>query len=167
MGKLNIPQMLLGTSPVILVSIIPQTLVGVLLTKEGATSGVWGMISTAATGVAAAVQAGATLTFSYGIMRAVEQHGSELAKEREEHSALAELTKKEAAYVQTYRDISEWSGLLGPQKATILLATVLLLFSGFVMAADFMMSEEVCFKAFAITDRIGDADELGGLDSNA
>merc|ERR1712066_1156579 len=76
-------------------------------------------------------------------------------------------TKKEAAYVQTYRDISEWSGLLGPQKATILLATVLLLFSGFVMAADFMMSEKVCFKAFAITDRIGDADELGGLDSNA
>merc|ERR1719230_622455 len=31
--KLSIPQMLIGTSPVILVSTIPQTLVGVLMTK--------------------------------------------------------------------------------------------------------------------------------------
>merc|ERR1712226_644117 len=79
--KLNIPQMLLGTSPVILVSIVPQTLVGVLLTKEGATTGVWGMISTIATGLAAVFQAGATLIFSFRILQTVEQHGEELAKE--------------------------------------------------------------------------------------
>ena len=34
--RMRIPQMLIGTTPVILVSIIPQVLVGALLTYQGA-----------------------------------------------------------------------------------------------------------------------------------
>merc|ERR1712137_1476609 len=79
--QLNIPQMLLGTSPVILVSIVPQTLVGALLAKDGGTQGIWALVSTAATGVAAAFQAAATLIFTWAIMKTVEQHGNELAKD--------------------------------------------------------------------------------------
>merc|ERR1712137_267369 len=96
--KLHIPQMLLGTSPVILVSIIPQTLVGALLAKDGGTEGIWALISTAATGTAAAFQAGATLIFTWAIMKTVEEHGEELQKERPEHAAVALLTKSEKEY---------------------------------------------------------------------
>merc|ERR1712039_668888 len=49
--KLNIPQMLLGTLPVILVSIIPQVLVGALLTRTSG-SNMWSLVSTAVNGVA-------------------------------------------------------------------------------------------------------------------
>merc|ERR1712216_609827 len=69
--RLNIPQMILGTTPVILVSIVPQTVVGALLTKEGGDTGVWGMISTGVTGFAAAAQAGATLVYIYFILKTV------------------------------------------------------------------------------------------------
>ncbi|CAJ1377729.1 unnamed protein product [Effrenium voratum] len=98
--RLSIPQMLIGTMPVILVSIIPQVLVGGLITYQGSSaddgsSSVLSMVSTAVTGFAAASQAGATLLFSWRIMKTVEQDSEELAKPRPEHEAVAELTKQD------------------------------------------------------------------------
>jgi hypothetical protein len=66
--KISIPQMIVGTLPVILVSIIPQTLVGALLTKDGGDSEVWGMVSTAVTAFAAVCQAGATFVYAFSIL---------------------------------------------------------------------------------------------------
>jgi len=166
--QLNIPQMLLGTMPVILVSIIPQTLVGVLLTKEDATEGVWIMISTVATGLAAAFQAGATLVFAYGIMERVEESGDELMNtHRPEHDEVRKLAEKEAEYVKKYVEVSDWGQLGTPARATLLVAVALFLLSGFIIALDTMEAEKTCFREFSITDKIKSSYDLGGLDGKA
>jgi hypothetical protein len=165
--KLNIPQMILGTLPVAIVSIAPQTFVGALLTKEGGDSGVWNMLSTGATGIAALVQAGATLTFSYCIMKTIERDGDNLAEPRTEHAAVAALTKKEEAFVKAYQDVTRWSEVTKVQRALIVLSVIFQLLGGFLVAADFVMSEQFCFRSFAMTDRIGDSYAEGGLAGNA
>eukprot|EP00438_Fugacium_kawagutii_P003378 Skav231010 [mRNA] locus=scaffold1196:71969:73096:+ [translate_table: standard] len=99
--RLNVPAMLLGTLPVILVSIIPQVLVGALLTyQDESSSGIMGIISSSVTLAAAVVQALAMFFFTYRIMKVVDEDGEKLAEEREEHRAVAELTRKEQDYVQ-------------------------------------------------------------------
>jgi hypothetical protein len=165
--QLNIPQMLLGTSPVIMVSIIPQTLVGVLLTKEDATEGVWSMIATVATGLAAAFQAGATLVFAYGIMKRVEESGEQLLKtHRPEHDEVRKLAEKDAEYVKKYGELSDWGQLGTYARATLLGTVALFLISGFIIALDFMATEKICFRKFYITDNIKLDYDQGGLDGN-
>jgi hypothetical protein len=166
--KLNIPQMLLGTVPVIFVSIIPQTLVGLLLTKEGATEGVWSMIATVATGLAAAFQAGATLVFAYGIMQRVEQSGDELLQtHRPEHDEVRKLAEKEAEYVKKYGEMSDWRELGTSARATLLGTVALFLLSCFILALDTIATDKTCFREFYITDNIKDSYDLGGLDGKA
>eukprot|EP00928_Gymnodinium_smaydae_P027946 TRINITY_DN21452_c0_g1_i1.p1 TRINITY_DN21452_c0_g1~~TRINITY_DN21452_c0_g1_i1.p1 ORF type:complete len:231 (-),score=48.66 TRINITY_DN21452_c0_g1_i1:77-769(-) len=157
---LNIPQMLLGTAPVILVSIVPQTLVGALLTKQG---NVWRMISTAATGIAAAFQAGATLYFTFRIMKTVERDGEELAKYREEHKAVAELTKARAAYEEIYKEVTTWHKMSAAKQFVCMSAAICFLISGFALAADMMLEEKFIFRKFAITDSVYLPYELNGL----
>ncbi|CAK0890397.1 unnamed protein product, partial [Prorocentrum cordatum] len=165
--NLNIPQILLGTSPVILVSIIPQTLVGVLMTKENATEGLWAMIATVATGLAAAFQAGATLVFAYGILKVVEESGDQLVKtHRPEHDEVRKLAEKEADFVQTLAEVSDWSKLGTRAQATLLGTVALFLLSGLLMVLDTMAAEKICFRNFALTNKITDSYELGGLDGN-
>jgi len=165
--NLNIPQILLGTSPVILVSIIPQTLVGVLLTKEDASEGVWSMVATVATGLAAAFQAGATLVFAYGIMQRVEVSGEQLLQRpRPEHDEVRKLADKEAEYVEIYAEMSDWWQLGKPARATLLGAVAFFLLSGFLIALDTMATEKICFEKFYITDDIKLSSDLGGLDGN-
>merc|ERR1740123_256682 len=153
--------------PVILVSIIPQTLVGGLLTKGGADASLWSMISSFCTGLAAAIQAGATLVFTWGIMRTIEKHGEELALPREEHKAVAELTKSEEVFVQAFLDVTRWKKLSLVMRIGLLSSVIFLMLSGFVIAADFTLSEKVCFRKFKITDSISADYELGGLNNNA
>jgi hypothetical protein len=155
---------------VILVSIIPQTLVGALLTKDGGDTGVWSMISTGVTGFAAVFQAGATFTYIYFIMKTVEKDGEELAKPRPEHEAVADLTRQEQAYVEAYKKVTDWneeSGLDCINKQLIRASTAAFLVAGFVIASDFVVTEKYCFRPFSITDRIGLSTELGGLNNNA
>jgi len=165
--QLNIPQMLMGTLPVILVSIIPQTLVGALLTKDGGDTGVWSMISTGVTGFAAVFQAGATFIYIYFIMKTIEVDGEELAKPRPEHEAIAKLTRQEEAYVQAYKEATEWNQLSGMYRLLILSSASAFLIAGFVIASDFVVSDKYCFRPFSITDRIGASRDLGGLDNSA
>jgi hypothetical protein len=165
--QLSIPQMLLGTSPVILVSIIPQTLVGVLLTKENASEGVWSVIATIATGLAAAFQTGATLIFAYGIMERVDESGDQLLKmPRPEHDEVRKLAEKEAEYVEKHSEVSDWGQLGTFARATLLGTVALFLLSGLIIALDTMATEKICFKKFYITDNIKDSSDLGGLDGN-
>merc|ERR1740121_1420571 len=165
--QLSIPQMLLGTAPVILVSIIPQTLVGVLLTKEDA-SGVWSMIATAATGLAAVFQAGATLVFAYGIMERVEESGDQLLEtHRPEHDEVRKLAEKEAEYVEKYGEVSRWEQLGTCARTTLLGTVALFLLSGLIIALDTLATEKMCFREFSITDNIKSSYDLGGLNGSA
>jgi hypothetical protein len=166
--QLSIPQILLGTAPVILVSIIPQTLVGVLLTKEDATEGVWNMIATVATGLAAAFQAGATLIFAYGIMERVEESGDELLEARRpEHDEVRRLAEREAEYAKKHGEMSDWGQLGTRARATLLGSVALFLLSGLIIALDTMATEKMCFREFSITDKIKSSYDLGGLDGSA
>lgn len=161
--KLEILQMLLGTCPVILVSIIPQTLVGALLIKG---SGIWSTLSAVATGGAAFVQAAAVLVFTWSVMKIVEQHSAELAVHRPEHEAVELLTKSEEAYVQAYADVTRWEMLRQGQKVLLLGSSGAFLLSGFVLAADYAVTEKFCLLSFSINDKISDPVDQGGLDNN-
>eukprot|EP00931_Biecheleriopsis_adriatica_P037329 TRINITY_DN21407_c0_g1_i2.p1 TRINITY_DN21407_c0_g1~~TRINITY_DN21407_c0_g1_i2.p1 ORF type:complete len:803 (-),score=175.43 TRINITY_DN21407_c0_g1_i2:51-2459(-) len=166
--KLNIPQMLLGTFPVVFVSIIPQVLVGALLTMdvEESQASLWGMISKVVTAFAASVQAGATLLFTYRIMKTVEVDGQKLAEYRPEHEAVAALTKQEAAKVAAFAQVSKWQVMSAAQMGTLLVSAIFFLMAGFIMMADFMLSDKFCFRAFSITNRIEDPYDLGGLNGS-
>ncbi|CAE7200401.1 unnamed protein product [Symbiodinium sp. CCMP2592] len=168
--KLNIPQMLLGTTPIVLVSIIPQVATGALLTYNPdaeSESNIQSLVSGAVTGFAAAIQASAVLLFTWRIMKTVEQDGDELAKPRPEHEAVAKLTAKEAEYTAAFKQVSQWQVMTCTQLSTLLLAVASIVSSGFVIAADFMIADKFCFRNFSITNKISDPIDLGGLDNSA
>jgi len=165
--KLNIPQMLLGTLPVIPVTIVPQVLVGALLSKPGGGSGIWSMVSTAVTGGAAAFQGGAMLVFSYKIMKTVEKDSVELALPREEHEAVEALTKKEAEYNRAFKEVTTWRDMRTSQQTLLVFTTALFLIAGFMTAADFILTEKICFRKFSLKNKIDDPEADGGLDGSA
>merc|ERR1712039_800020 len=107
-------------------------------------------------------------------MKTVEQHGNELAKDRPEHAAVAELTRKEQAYVSKLREVCQWDKSVGSetclscaQKSLLLSAVGCFLTAGFITCVDFVLQDKYCFRSFAITSSIGDDTDLGGLDGNA
>jgi len=165
--KLDIPQMLLGTIPVIFVSIIPQVLVGGLLTKSGDNASMWAGLSTVVTGLAFVVQVSAMLYVAWATMMTVERDGKNLACWRPEHEAVAKLTEREASFVQAFHHVTEWDYLSRVVQGAVLLSSVAFLASGFLVAADYVLSEHICYRKFRITDQIEDSYELGGLDGNA
>lgn len=161
--RINIPWMVLGTTPVILVSIIPQCLVGAMLTQDG--DGIMGMISTAVTGAAAAVQAAATMLYAYRIMKVVDTEGEKLREWREEHAAVAELTKKEEDFVACYKDVSKWENMSNGQKFVLLGSATGLIFSALALTGDSMIMDTPYFlRKFSITDKIEKPWDEGGLD---
>jgi hypothetical protein len=169
--KLNIPQMLLGTLPVSIVSVAPQTLMGAMLTKEtNGESGIWTMIAAIATGVSVIGQVGAMLTATYFTTKLIETSHEELAKDRPEHAAVQLLTHKEKFFVDKYQEVTNpWSNF-GSTKPTIArlikFSVVLHLLAFFLFGADFVLTDKVCFRKFAITDQIGANYENGGLQNN-
>jgi len=164
--RLNIPQMLLGTTPVILVSIAPQVLVGAFQTLADGKSGIMGMVSSSVTMAAAVVQALAMFFVSYRIMKVIEEDGPTLALPRPEHEAVAELTRKEAVYTEALRNASEWTNMKCGQKFLAFTSAACLLLAGFLLSTDFILSEKFCFRSFSITSSIGAAIEVGGLNGN-
>ena len=163
---LKIPQMLLGTTPVILVSIVPQVLVGALLTLTDGSSGIMGMVSSFVTLAAGVVQALAMCFFSYRIMMVIEEDGEALAAPRAEHAAVAELTRKESEYVAALQNASSWPNMSRGQKLLVFASALCLLVAGFVFAADYSLTEKFCFRSFSITSKIASPLEAGGLNSN-
>ncbi len=165
--RLHVPSMLLGTLPVILVSIIPQCLVGALLTfQDSSSSGIMSIISSSVTLAAAVVQALAMFFFTYRIMKVVDEDGEKLAQEREEHRAVAELTRKEQDYVQALKEVAEWKRLSLPQKVTVLVSSFCILLASFVFMADYSVSTKFCFRSFEITSQISADFVQGGLDGS-
>jgi len=160
--KLNIPQMLLGTLPVFIASVAPQTLAGSLFTKTGS---VWATVKTIATSLAAAAQAAATLTFTVMTLNLIEKEGEELAKPRPEHQAVAELIRQEQAFGSAYEHVSDWESLGSIQKTVILGSVILQLMCGFIFMCDFV-SGGICFRPFNIPNKISDNFANDGLNGN-
>eukprot|EP00930_Biecheleria_cincta_P003861 TRINITY_DN104770_c0_g1_i1.p1 TRINITY_DN104770_c0_g1~~TRINITY_DN104770_c0_g1_i1.p1 ORF type:complete len:860 (-),score=114.13 TRINITY_DN104770_c0_g1_i1:445-3024(-) len=167
--KINIPQMILGTLPVFIVTIAPQVLVGALLVYSGGQKNTWSAVSLGVTSAALVFQLAATFIFTAQIMKTVEKDEEELSKPREEHNAVAELTRQEAVYNQAYRRATEWGAMSCAQKSLLLISVGLYLLVGFVLVADYSSPayDKFCFRSFEITSKIDNSFELRGLNGNA
>ncbi|CAJ1406558.1 unnamed protein product [Effrenium voratum] len=167
--RLRIPSMLLGTLPVILVSIGPQVLVGALLTYQAGSSGIMSMISSSVTLFAAVVQAVAMLFFTYRIMRVVDECGEELKEWRPEHAAVAALTEKEKAFVDALHEASDWRQLKMFKKMLVTVSSLSIMLASFILMADYSVAaaDKFALRSFAITNSIGASFEENGLEGDA
>ena len=61
----------------------------------------------------------------------------------------------------------DWSQMACAQKFLVMFSSFCLLLSGFVLAADYSLGDQFCFRSFKITSKIGDPIVSGGLGGNA
>jgi len=150
--RMNIPQMVLGTCPIILV-VAPCVLAGAFLSRvtRGEDS-MWNILADAAIGLAVAVNVASFMLATYRVLNVVNRDGAELAKPRQEHEAVAELTRRGQVRNKVYQEVTAWETLGNFWKALLLVATSLQLLSGFI----FVMAAEACFRDFSINSVIGD-----------
>lgn len=160
--KLNIPQMVLGTLPVVLVSVAPQTTMAAMLTMTDGDSATE-LLASVCTAVSLIFQVAAMLVAAYYTTQTIERMGTELAKHREEHRAVEELREKEKAYNEAFSEATRWTNLPNMRKAIIILAASFQLLGGFIFTADMAVTEKVCFRPFEIKDNINHPIEAGGL----
>eukprot|EP00929_Paragymnodinium_shiwhaense_P063547 TRINITY_DN31741_c0_g1_i1.p1 TRINITY_DN31741_c0_g1~~TRINITY_DN31741_c0_g1_i1.p1 ORF type:complete len:888 (+),score=187.25 TRINITY_DN31741_c0_g1_i1:159-2822(+) len=163
--KVNVPQMLLGTLPVVVASIAPQTLMGALLTVPKGDSTTT-MLSTIATGTSAICQMAASLTAAYIIKETIESRHDELAKPRPEHATLEKLREEQKAAVEAYKIVTTWDRLSSWRKVLLGSAAGFQLLAGSLYMMDMVLVNKVCFRKFAIKNRIDDPEILDGLDGD-
>jgi hypothetical protein len=155
----NIPQMLLGTLPVVAL-LVPCVLAGGCMGRvsPGENSD-WTMLANAFTAAAAVVNMGAMGYAVYTVSETIQNDGDELTLPRPEHAAVAELTKREQAAVEAYRETSSWKNLTTFWRTLLLLSTTGMLLSNVV----FVSLAEMCFRPFAVSSSITDSYEKDGL----
>jgi hypothetical protein len=158
----NIPQMLLGTIPV-LALLAPCVLAGAFLGRvTPGESDWWSTGSQFFTALAALINAGAGAYAVYAVSETVKKHGEELAKPRPEHAAVAELTEKERHAVEKYNEVCKWTNLETVLKFMLSSATVALYFSNFF----FVVLKEYTFRPFAVSSDIEAPYEEDGLNGD-
>jgi membrane protein DedA with SNARE-associated domain len=160
--QVNIPQMLLGTIPV-LVLLVPCILAGACMGRvTPGEASEWNMMANAATALAAVVNMTGMAYAVWTISQCIQKHGEELARPRKEHEAIAELTRKEEAFNAFSNDVRAWRNISCFWKFVLLLAT-----GGVYMSnAMFVILAEACFKPFAVSSRISDSYADNGLEGN-
>jgi len=158
--RLSIPQMLLGTIPVLLI-LSPCVLAGSFIARQGAggEDSIWPMLASTSTLVAAVCQVAAGLTATVCIVKTVQDHQDDLSKPRPEHQAVAELTRKGAHASRIYQEVTKWSNLTAFDKVIILACVAFHLLSGFM----FVMMAEACFLPFSVDKSIKAPVAEGGL----
>merc|ERR1712070_683920 len=96
------------------------------------------------------------------VSKVIEKDAAKLGEFREEHKAVAELTKRKASMVRAYNHVTDWTRLQCWRKAIISTAACAQVFSGFLFA----MGGEYCFRSFSLNSRISDDHSDHGLDNN-
>lgn len=160
--RVNIPQMLLGTLPVVTL-LAPCVVAGACMGKVSpGVDNAWTMCANGSTIFAGVVNMASMAYAVYTVSNTIQNHGEELAQPRPEHAAVAELTAKEAEAVAAYNRTVHWSDLSAFWKASLVLGACCMLLSN----AMFVGLAELCFEPFAIKNKIGDPIEDGGLDGS-
>jgi hypothetical protein len=160
--RVNIPQMLLGTLPV-LVLLAPCCAAGAFMgrVKPGEES-LDNMLANAFTASAATVNMVSMAYAVYTISITVQHHGDELARPRPEHEAVAELTRREQAAVEAYEKTVDWNTLSLFWRSVLLSSAV-----GMVMANGAMVAlAAACFEPFSVSSDIDASLDEGGLGGN-
>lgn len=160
--RVNLPQMLLGTLPVVLV-LGPCCLAGACMAMvvpgEDST---WSMASNASTAAATCVNM-VSMAYAMSVIGHIMQNDhDELAKPRPEHAAVAELTRSEQASVDMYNTISDWNRLSCCWRFILFTAVVLMIGSNGV----FVAMAESCFIPFAVSSDINAPYSKDGLEGN-
>eukprot|EP00448_Togula_jolla_P020586 CAMPEP_0170578720 /NCGR_PEP_ID=MMETSP0224-20130122/5607_1 /TAXON_ID=285029 /ORGANISM="Togula jolla, Strain CCCM 725" /LENGTH=940 /DNA_ID=CAMNT_0010901709 /DNA_START=1 /DNA_END=2823 /DNA_ORIENTATION=- len=165
--KLNLFQVLWGTTPVVFTQ-LPCVVAGAFLAKgpQGCSSlenseGDSTIASSALIG-SLALQVASMVLASYYITSEMEQHGAELAKSREEHKPIEELTKKQAVKNECYKRATEWNALDIVRRTILASSAVLMLGCFFV----FLFFDSVLFESFDISGKIRCPISDYGLDNN-
>jgi len=159
----NIPQMLVGTLPVIVLlgpCIVAGGCMGRVSPGEDSP---WNLAANASIMSAVFVNAFSMGYAIYTIGRVIEKDGEELAKPRPEHAAVAELTRREAHAVAIYESVTRWSALSPLYKGMLATSSFLMI----VTNAVFTLMAEACFRPFAVSSRIDDPYENDGLNGSA
>lgn len=160
--RMNIPQMCIGTAPVIFV-VGPCVLAGAFLgrVKAGEDS-IWNMLANISIGVSVVLNMGSMFWAVYKVMKTVQDHGEELAKPRPEHEAVAELTRREQSYNDAYKAVTKWEALECSRKFVIITAAT----CNVLTQAVFTAASEICFRSFNISSKINDPYDKDGLKGN-
>merc|ERR1719356_2352691 len=109
--RLNIVQMLIGTSPVVFLVGL-TVLAGAYLGKvEPGTESTETLVATVLTGVATLAQVSAGLRAMYYIVSVATTHKEELEKPRKEHAVVEQLSRDQEAYNTAYKTVTLWSNL--------------------------------------------------------
>lgn len=155
----NIPQMLVGTLPVMSLT-VPCILAGACMGRviPGEESS-WNLAATASTSTAAMVNMIAMVYAIFTVSKTIQKYGDELAKSRPEHKAVEDLTKREAYGVEILLRTREWGNLEKVYKIFLVVATAGMYFSNVI----FVSLAESCFRPFALSSKIGDSYEESGL----
>jgi len=162
--KVNIPQMLLGTLP-IFVCALPITAAGAFMTKSSSTDrgNLYAFLVPIAMAFSLLVNGAFSLTAIQRILRVIERDHEELAKPREEHRAVEELTRQEEAWQECYSRISAWEALSNLRRFVIVTAAILHI----ICPGIFVLLASSCFRRFSLgSSRIEDPFEQQGLEGN-
>jgi len=163
--RVNLLQMLLGTLPIWFCA-LPICAVGAFMIMMGdpEQGGLYTLLSTVAMGVSGGINGATFLFFWQQWFKVVNKDREELSAFREEHTAVEELTKKEAAYVQALADVSRWNDLPNLNRTlSIVTAAIHILAFGI-----FYMMTESCFREFTLGQSEIDGNfEDSGLEGNA
>eukprot|EP00931_Biecheleriopsis_adriatica_P056353 TRINITY_DN33395_c0_g1_i1.p1 TRINITY_DN33395_c0_g1~~TRINITY_DN33395_c0_g1_i1.p1 ORF type:complete len:847 (+),score=122.03 TRINITY_DN33395_c0_g1_i1:97-2637(+) len=161
--RVSVPQMLLGTLPIVLCA-FPISASGAFLTKLGGEeAGVYTMMGSGAMALSLATNGAFSLIAVQQTFQVINRDKQELAEPREEHKAVAELTAKEEAYRKAKARISAWLQLDSGSKGLIITAAALHLIAPFC----FVMLSELCFRPFSLgTSEIDGTFEDEGLEGN-
>jgi len=160
--RLSLPQCILGTVPVILVS-SPCVIAGALLVPPaGADASKFTTASSMALILSAIAQIISGFSALYFTQEVIVNFRSELEEHRPEHQPVKDLTEREKEYVSAFQDVTAWKNLSRCQKLLISLGTVVML--GTVVALAVL--DEVFFRAFDLSHRIGWSYARGGLNGS-
>jgi hypothetical protein len=165
--KINIPQMLIGTLPIVCLC-APSVLFGAFLVTpikdENDVEGraIWNTLSNLMLGMSALSQMTAVCLALYFMQDKVFKFGEELSQPRPEHAKIIELTESEAAWNECYDDITSWRKLAWPLKILIQFATFCMIVQGMLLS----MVDSMCFRPFQVYSRIGAPHDQGGLNND-
>jgi hypothetical protein len=100
---------------------------------------------------------------AYYMSQVVSEKGDELAKPRPEHRPIEELTRQEQAAVNAYKEATQWHMMPNWVKCVLGSSALLQMVSFFFL----VFQDKTCFRPFALTSKIEDSYEDGGLEGSA
>mmetsp|Transcript_57203 Transcript_57203/g.163018 ORF Transcript_57203/g.163018 Transcript_57203/m.163018 type:complete len:981 (-) Transcript_57203:210-3152(-) len=165
--RVNIPQMLIGTLPIVFLC-SPSILYGAFLitpiTDENDKEGraLWNTLSGMMLMAAGFSQLVAMCLALYFLQDKAFRHYEYLAQPRPEHAKIIELTQSEAAYNDAYDRVTHWRRLPLWLKIMIQVAVSCMILQGMVLT----LAGSLCFRPFGVNNKISDPWDKDGLNGD-